>query len=369
MTLKCLSLNAGLLSLAVAWACGSDPAPPPATASGGSAGAVEAGAAFGEGGLGGEAAAAGAAGAGGTTQTGAAGASAGHAGDSGPTHAGASAAGGSAGDSSYGGSQGQAGSTELGAGGGNTPNDTAPALSVLGGVYISDAPPNPFNAKALPKVIQLFGAAHATNGGTTILRVQLSAPLDPPRFVLLADVIDGYFTVTARDLDHDGIYEIELQVGTQITQPSVRVRVAPIDALGNVGNFEGVSYPITPSGVGDVKITLSYERTADLDLIVIEPGDFEISYQSPLSPSGGRFDLDSTSGCNQSALFSENIYWPTGSAPSGSYGVFVKKYDDCGNAPIDYTVTIFQGTEAQSFHGVFPWDDEGFPVLVTTFDR
>jgi hypothetical protein len=92
-------------------------------------------------------------------------------------------------------------------------------------------------------------------------------------------------------------------------------------------------------GTGDVQVTLRWASSADIDLHVTEPGGTEIYYgdRGPTS-TGGQLDVDSNVGCDQEASV-ENIFWPTGQAPSGQYTVEVNGYqvDGCGSG--DYTVT------------------------------
>jgi hypothetical protein len=99
-------------------------------------------------------------------------------------------------------------------------------------------------------------------------------------------------------------------------------------------------------GTGDVQVTLRWESSADLDLHVIEPDGTEIWYQAPgPSSTGGQLDVDSNVGCEQEASV-ENIFWPTGDAPSGRYTIEVTGYqvDDCGSG--SYSVTgMVQGEQ------------------------
>lgn len=99
-------------------------------------------------------------------------------------------------------------------------------------------------------------------------------------------------------------------------------------------------------GTGDVQVTLRWQSSADLDLHVIEPDGTEIWYQAPgPSDTGGQLDVDSNVGCEQEASV-ENIFWPTGEAPSGEYTIEVTGYqvDDCGSGSYMVTAQV-QGEE------------------------
>jgi hypothetical protein len=92
-------------------------------------------------------------------------------------------------------------------------------------------------------------------------------------------------------------------------------------------------------GTGDVQVTLRWASAADIDLHVTEPDGTEIWYgdKGPTS-TGGQLDVDSNVGCEQEASV-ENVYWPTGQGPTGTYTVEVNGYqvDGCGGG--EYTVT------------------------------
>jgi len=89
-------------------------------------------------------------------------------------------------------------------------------------------------------------------------------------------------------------------------------------------------------GTGDVQITLRWDNFNDLDLHVVDPYGNEIFYASPYSSSGGKLDVDANLDCvgNVTEHGIENIFWPTGSAPSGEYTIYVNKYAHCPPAQV-----------------------------------
>lgn len=93
-------------------------------------------------------------------------------------------------------------------------------------------------------------------------------------------------------------------------------------------------------GTGDVQMTLRWDTPVDLDLHVVDPSGEEIWYLSPESASGGRLDVDANATCSGDPPV-ENVYWPAGGAPNGSYGVSVVYYGSCATSgPVHYTVTV-----------------------------
>lgn len=100
----------------------------------------------------------------------------------------------------------------------------------------------------------------------------------------------------------------------------------------------GINEPVL--GTGDVQVTLRWDGPADLDLHVIDPGGEEIYFSSPISSSGGQLDVDANGTCAGDPPV-ENVFWPTGGAPSGNYQVSVNYYGGCGQAePVNYEVTV-----------------------------
>lgn len=96
-------------------------------------------------------------------------------------------------------------------------------------------------------------------------------------------------------------------------------------------------------GSGDVQATLRWSNNDDMDLHVIDPAGSEIWYRQGSSPSGGQLDHDKIPGCSASEFGNENvenIFWPSGGAPSGRYTVWVDQYDDCSAVNALWTLTV-----------------------------
>ncbi len=98
------------------------------------------------------------------------------------------------------------------------------------------------------------------------------------------------------------------------------------------------------SGHGDVQVTLTWNNVADIDLHVVDPDGFEIYFARRTSPSGGQLDYDNTH-----AYGPENIFWPPGGAPQGTYRVYVNHYS--GPNPSVYTVVVNAFGRIATFSG------------------
>ena len=101
-----------------------------------------------------------------------------------------------------------------------------------------------------------------------------------------------------------------------------------------------------PSGLGsgDVQVTLIWTSKADLDLAVTDPSLEEVYYSNPTASSGGTLDRDANYPCNtdSSSPAAENIYWPTGAAPSGDYRASVIYTSDCSREGVQTFDLIIQ---------------------------
>jgi len=100
----------------------------------------------------------------------------------------------------------------------------------------------------------------------------------------------------------------------------------------------------TDLGSGDVQVTLFWTAPVDLDLKVTDPSGFQISYSDRTSPSGGHLDRDANFPCGSNTTSSpvENIFWPEGKAPRGSYDIRVGYTGPCSTTggPVDFTLIV-----------------------------
>ncbi len=114
--------------------------------------------------------------------------------------------------------------------------------------------------------------------------------------------------------------------------------------------------PPTP-GTGSLAFRLTWNGTNDLDLHVREPNGTHIYYNNrgPTS-TGGRLDVDCNAACDSARMCSspvENVFWPTGGAPAGTYEFWVEWYRTCsGPTPTSFTLTVYvNGAVAQTYSG------------------
>jgi hypothetical protein len=103
-------------------------------------------------------------------------------------------------------------------------------------------------------------------------------------------------------------------------------------------------------GSGDVQITLTWDNESDVDLWVTDPSGEKIYFDHPYSRSGGQLDVDDRNGFGP-----ENIFWPTGEAPSGEYRVQVHHYYGSGVA--NYQVLVQVNGQSFTYTGSLAPDE------------
>lgn len=99
------------------------------------------------------------------------------------------------------------------------------------------------------------------------------------------------------------------------------------------------------SGNGEIKITLTWDNYADIDLHCVDPSGFHIYYRDKTSPTGGFLDYDNTQ-----AYGPENIFFSP--APEGAYHVYLHYYaENNGIRSVNYKVAIFNNGIGKTYEG------------------
>lgn len=118
-------------------------------------------------------------------------------------------------------------------------------------------------------------------------------------------------------------------------------------------------------GYGDVQVTLTWNNGADIDLYVTDPNGDELWYQNQSIASGGQLDVDDTDGFGP-----ENVFWPQGEAPDGTYEVSIHHYvyenQPSRPASANYTVVVTAFGRTQQFTGSIAQDQT---IAITGFTQ
>jgi subtilisin family serine protease len=115
--------------------------------------------------------------------------------------------------------------------------------------------------------------------------------------------------------------------------------------------------PEIPS-TGDVQVLLSWNNYNDLDLSCTDPFGNTVSFNTTRVNSGGMLEIDTNRAYPDSETPIENIFWPTGGAPSGTYKVFLTYYGR--HTPVNdspYTIKVKYGNKTEEFTGTIKEED------------
>jgi len=193
-------------------------------------------------------------------------------------------------------------------------------------------------------------------GGSSVVSVSSTSPLT--RVLVGVQGADGYYELT-------GLTSAAAQSVLLTLSQSPPTTFSLLFAGGSgstVGPSTAVPVTLTSVGTGDVQVNVSWDVDSDVDLHVLDPAGEEIYYGNRNSASGGQLDLDSNAACSLDHKRAENITWPAGKAPSGTYHVLVDYWDACTQTQTNYVVTVnVKGHAPQTFSGTFtgPGDQEG----------
>jgi hypothetical protein len=221
-------------------------------------------------------------------------------------------------------------------------------------VFKTGSPP-PGNAAAV--ALSVSGSSTAVAGSTGIVNIQSTVLLDT-LFVRVGEA-DGFWELPVTIDQFD--YTLLITVVDDPCGADVGFDCIYGGAAGGQVSEEEVVDPVTlvEPGTGQVRVTLQWSATNDLDLHVIDPFGEEIFFANPTSDSGGTLDFDSNISCIPDGGV-ENIFWPENGAPSGNYQVIVDNFTACESAA-PYTVTVsVNGSESLFFGTLFSNEAEDF---------
>lgn len=235
-------------------------------------------------------------------------------------------------------------------------------IKILEGTFVAGNEPT--SSGAGPTLTSVDGMFSLVNGGSGNFVLKFTHPegLENIKEAIVAVERDpGYFVVPIAD-PSSGEFTINIFIREDIRYNSISIKFAVKDAAGNISNYITKTIIIILTGTGDVKVSLTFDRNEDLDLHVWEPkidgsvGGEHIYFANKNSATGGILDLDSNAACSIDAKNNENIYWPSGSAPAGTYQVQVHYWAHCTTGdpvPANWIITIIVKGEVTTYSGLF----------------
>jgi hypothetical protein len=208
------------------------------------------------------------------------------------------------------------------------------------------------------------------NGGTSQVAVTSTGSMS--RVIVAVQGVDGYWEVTLPSASSS--VQLLLTLAQSVTGTTLPLRFAAANSSGQYGATTTSTATLTQVGTGDVQVSVSWDTPSDVDLHVVGPDNVEIYWAHTGSTTSGNLDLDSNAACAIDNVNNENVTWPTGSAPAGTYTVRLDYWANCTVAATNYVVTVkVAGRAAQVFTGQFTGAGDsggaGSGRLITTFTK
>lgn len=233
------------------------------------------------------------------------------------------------------------------------------------------------NAGAGP-VVSVPASARVINGGANQVTLTSLTPVD--RIVISVETGSSNSSPAITNSPRvaaDSFYLLQLPspqttialtivLPSQISSERFTLEYSAAVGDGPFGTYREQDCEVTTVGTGDVQISVTWDSPADVDLHVIEPNGTEIFFGAPRSSTGGELDLDSNAGCSDGPR-AENISWPSGRAPSGTYTVRLSYRSNCGAPETNFVICV---NSSDTFEGTFTGSGEvGSLRTITTFTR
>lgn len=269
---------------------------------------------------------------------------------------------GGAGGAGEGAQAGQAGSGETNQAGSDGGQEVAQSdlAQIEGATFVEGGRPDTTGDQTGPT---LQSPDFVINGGTGQYTVELS---DDAEFILVGIEGDnGYYKIPVTSTG--STQSVAITLLQDYSQETLGVLVALQDEAGDVSAWTSDTVEVVETAAGDLKVSLSFNESEDLDLYVMDPSGDEVFYGVP-TLNGGNLDLDSNAGCADNlGVNNENITWDGSETLRGEYTVRVNYYQQCSAASVDYIVTVSIGNDVRTYTGTFNASDQGETQVVTTF--
>ncbi|MCB1153871.1 hypothetical protein KDL45_09495 [bacterium] len=251
------------------------------------------------------------------------------------------------------------------------PSPATSVLDVPGAEYVEGARPTAADESGTPTISDMAFPKTVINGGSARYTFNADDPdgRDDIEDVLIAvQGFDGYFVLPA-DVAEDGETKADIFIKDSVDFSPMTVCVMVRDSADLISEDICNEHIVEITGTGDIKVSLTFDASEDLDLYVVEPSGETINFSHRDSSSGGSLDLDSNPACFIDGVNNENVFWDFGEAPTGEYQVLVDYFENCSAPEVNYFVNVLIGEELLSFEGTFvPADVDNLePTLITTF--
>jgi hypothetical protein len=239
-----------------------------------------------------------------------------------------------------------------------TSADGALTASLIAGARPASDPTGP--------TLTVAGVPTAINGGS--VRATLSSPTPFTQAIVSLQNHEDYYQITVPS----PVLALDLVItlSQDAPQATLGFMYAAAPSGGPFGRLLVQNINMVRVGAGDVQVSVAWDAPTDVDLHVVDPAQEEIYFANLTSASGGTLDLDSNAACSIDNINNENVTWPVGGAPSGSYSVSLVYWSACTQPQTNYTVTIFvRGQAAQTFSGTLVNASTSVKIPIGTFTK
>lgn len=236
-------------------------------------------------------------------------------------------------------------------------------LYFRGGIFVPGSMP-PSSDNWTQPISLVFGNEFIITGGSAKVNVDFGGYAHPEEIVGLIFGLDGYYGYYQVPLE-DSLGEEEILVlmrkfvGNEVPPANLALKIAARDVRGRISPYRTRNLSVQNVGSGDVQVSISWDTNDDVDLHVVDPFGCEMYYGRKNCPPGW-LDLDSNPACNIDGINNENVFWPPGQAPNGTFIVRVDFWEDCVQQGPNYTVTLHYCGDIEVIEGHFaPGTDDG----------
>jgi hypothetical protein len=229
--------------------------------------------------------------------------------------------------------------------------------------FVTGALPSP-SAVGAPTIAEVTGNDMVLEGGSNPISITTDATIK--EVIIGVQGKTGYYKVPASALKAGTVsYMVYLLFSSNFVSNNFTILIAIVDNSGNVSAFQTIPVKRIVAGTGKLQVNVSWDQPNDVDLHLIEPGAYEVYWDTIPSPSGGTLDVDSNPTCYLDYINSENItYSGNATVQKGTYMVRIAYFKACSvTALTHYVVTarmdgilVTPSTGTNPYYGSFTPD-------------
>lgn len=218
-------------------------------------------------------------------------------------------------------------------------------------------------------------------GGLCIVNITPSTSLSELYVTADDSNTDGYYKIPLSSSSaSNGSYTLYLQMSRELNKNFV-IKMAALTTSGQITAWLSKTLHYVKAGTGELQVSLTFDKSKDLDLYLVEPNGHIIYYEDSLAylykyrdriPELAQYindtrvnglDLDSNAGCRVDGINNENISIYKEFMQAGSYQVWVNEYQNCDpTCDVQWAVSVL-------YQGNLVTPDKGPNPATGSFDK